>query len=286
MSDGHRRAARRCARRGPGPPWATGRRARRPARPPTARPTRRPASRAGVLEHADDAGGPLVGRALEVERGRRGPGRTAVPMTEVGPGVGHLGEQGAEGEDQAGVELLGHGHDLVAERAPPQLGLGAEQHHGVDARRRAGGELGGGPGDLARLAVDQADLRAGGGEVEELLGVDLGEAVGRPAVRAASGRPCVAASPASFHPSKAAITTGVAQRGTARPADVLHGREATRPASGTSGPSTRRRSRPAGAGAGGGRRRGPPRPPAPGRCGRWRSRRRWRGSRSRRGRRR
>ena len=65
------------------------------------------------------------------------------------------------------------------------------------------------------LAVDEADLGPVGREVVELLGVDVGERLGLPALAEASAPRVVAASPASFQPSKAATTTGERSAGCA-----------------------------------------------------------------------
>ena len=85
------------------------------------------------MEDADDAGGALVGGAAEAEPadqlgvggGARHPDRA---------GVGHVGQQGAQDDDQLDVKVVGHADDLLGERAPLELGLVAEQHDHVAGR--------------------------------------------------------------------------------------------------------------------------------------------------------
>ena len=118
--------------------------------------------------------------------------------------------------------------------APPQLGLGADDEEDVllGAGDRAGVDLGGGPDDLPEAVVVQADLRARGGEVVELLGVDLGHEVGVPAVDEVARRR--GGGVAGVVPAlEGGDDDGLLQRGTGRPADVVH--RSTVP-SGTSAP--------------------------------------------------
>ena len=132
------------------------------------------------VQHPGDAGGPLVAGGPQVESG-------GVALVVGGaehrhrPGVGHLGQQGAEGDDRAGADGDGDTEHVVAERAPLQLGLDAgEQHHAVAVRGGGGLEDVGGPLDAAAAVEVDADLGPGGGEVEEDLGVDVGEGPGAP----------------------------------------------------------------------------------------------------------
>ena len=128
--------------------------------------------------------GPSYARALETEAPHQlGIGRGA--RDTDGPGMGHVGKEGAERHDHLDLELLGNADDLGAERAPSQLRLDAEEHHCValGAGQGRGHHLVGRPGDLAGDAVHQAHLRAGGREVVEVLGIEGGE--GAPAQRSA-----------------------------------------------------------------------------------------------------
>ena len=102
----------------------------------------------------------------------------------------HLGEQRAERDDESHVVLAGDGHDLLAERAPPQLRLGADQEddvafaagHGRGRHRRRR------PHDLALHAFVETHLRTGRREVEEVLGIELGEDLGVPPLGQEPGR--------------------------------------------------------------------------------------------------
>ena len=69
--------------------------------------------------------------------------------------------------------------DEGGEGSPAQVGLGAEAEDEVvgSVLPLAGGEVGGGPLDLAVDAVAEEDVGAVLGEDEELVGVDLGEAL-------------------------------------------------------------------------------------------------------------
>ncbi len=67
---------------------------------------RRPGVAPRVVEHADDAGGPLVARRLEIEAGDD-VGLVGRAHDRGGAGVRHLGQQRAEGEAEAGAVALG-----------------------------------------------------------------------------------------------------------------------------------------------------------------------------------
>ena len=92
----------------------------------------------------------------------------------------HLGHQGTEQQHQAAAGLLGQAGDLGAERAPAELGLGADDQQGVAgvAGEGRGVDLGGRPADPAHPVVAELGLGPRRGEVEELLGVDLGHQLG------------------------------------------------------------------------------------------------------------
>ena len=95
-----------------------------------------------------------------------------------GARVRHVGEQRAQGDHHLHAQRLGQLHDHVAERAPAVGRLVPDEEDEVARRARDASleQLGLGPGDLAAAPLGEADARAGGLEVEELLGVDAGEA--------------------------------------------------------------------------------------------------------------
>ncbi len=90
----------------------------------------------------------------------------------------HVGEEGAEGDDELDAEVAREADDEVAERAPAIVRLDAEQDHGiaVGARERGGVERRLGPLDPAREAVVERDGRPRRLEVDVRLGIDVGEA--------------------------------------------------------------------------------------------------------------
>src|SRR3712207_1971954 len=142
---------------------------------------RQPGLHAGVLEDAEDAGGPLVAGGLQPPLlGRLGVvGRAA---DRGRPGVRGVGEQGAEADHGARVELLAQLDQLLAEAAPAHVGLDAADQDDVPvgARRAGHRDAGGGPLDPA---ADPADERDGGPvdlEVVVVLGVERGERGGVP----------------------------------------------------------------------------------------------------------
>jgi hypothetical protein len=133
----------------------------------------------GGLEAADDAGRAFVARGAEPDAlderlvgGDAGDGD--------GAGVRDVGQQRAERGHHLDAERLGEVDDGLAERAPADRGLGAREQDQVARRPRDPGlvhlELR--PVDVARQTFMQAHRRAGGLEVDELLGVDGREALG------------------------------------------------------------------------------------------------------------
>jgi hypothetical protein len=138
--------------------------------------------------------------------------------------VGHVGEEGAERDDHLDLELFGDADDLGTERAPLQLRLDAEEHHGVALGAGQGRRhhLVGRPGDLAGDAVHQAHLRAGRREVVEVLGVERGERAPAPALGevAGGGRGCVGGVVPALERGH---EHGPAQRGVVLPEHVVHG---------------------------------------------------------------
>ena len=85
----------------------------------------------------------------------------------------------------------------------------------------AGVDLGGRPHDLAEAVVVEAHLGAGGGEVEELLRIDVGDQLGVPAVDEVARRG--GGGVAGVVPAlEGGDHDGLVERGTGRPADVVH----------------------------------------------------------------
>ena len=102
------------ARAGPAGPW--GWRCRSRSGAPTARSemTGMRLAVEAVVEHADQAGGALVGGPVEAEAGgQRGVGRAALHL--VGPAVGHGLGQGAERDDQLGPAAADDVDQVLAE---------------------------------------------------------------------------------------------------------------------------------------------------------------------------
>ena len=99
--------------------------------------------------------------------------------------VRDVGEQRAHRHDELRAERLGEVDDVLAERAPAHRRLGAldEDEVARRARHARGEDLDARPGDLALALVGEADVRARGLEVVEVLGVDAREALGARATR-------------------------------------------------------------------------------------------------------
>ena len=99
-------------------------------------------------------------------------------------------EQRPEGDHHLNAEILGQPDDQLREGAPAQVGLDPEQEDRVAIGslelRVVEGVLG--PVDPPRQPVDERDVRPGRLEVEEALGIDLGEALGAPRLRQVSAR--------------------------------------------------------------------------------------------------
>jgi hypothetical protein len=92
--------------------------------------------------------------------------------------VRDVGEQRPERDDELDPEHLGQLDDRAGEGTPAVGRLVPDQQDEVarGARDPRFEDLDLGPGDLAVTAVDEPDLRARVLEVEELLGIDRGEA--------------------------------------------------------------------------------------------------------------
>ncbi len=107
-----------------------------------------------------------------------------------GARVRHVRQERAQGEHERALERLGGLQHGGAVGAPAQVGLVADEDDEVGAAGGGGRpQLGVGPGEVALAVVAHGDHRPGGGEVEEVLGVDGGHvlgvvAVGQPARRA------------------------------------------------------------------------------------------------------
>jgi hypothetical protein len=135
--------------------------------------------------------------------------------------VRHVGQQRAEREDQRRVEPLGDADHLLGEQAPAQGGLRAEQEDDVAAGGAGAPRADGGPHDGATLIGGEADVRAHGGEVGELLRVDLGERLGLPGLDQVAH--AVAGGVGGVVPAgEGGDDHGALQRGLRQPADMLH----------------------------------------------------------------
>ena len=159
-------------------------------------------------DHPQDPGGTLVGGGLEPGRG----GQLGVGSHPGHPhraGVGDVGQEGAQGDHHAHPQRARGLAELAGEAAPVHLGLrtGEEDHVLGGTGRCGGGENHRRPVQAARSVGVQAHLGPGRREVEEVLAVQYGEAPGVPSPGKVGDGP-EAASPASFQPSKAAISTG------------------------------------------------------------------------------
>ena len=147
-----------------------------------------PESVAVVAEHADDAGRALVARGLDVEAVDRGlvvgRGRDG-----DGPGVRHVGQQGADGQHGRHAESLGQLDQLEREGAPAHGRLDALHEHDVAVEAGLGRDEDAGrrPRQHAAALVEHdagpVDL-----EVVVLLGVEGGDDLGVPDVRQVAHR--------------------------------------------------------------------------------------------------
>ena len=133
---------------------------------------------ARVVEHADDPRRPLIARGGETEsldelgiaRASRDGDRTC---------VGHVREERAKADHQLDAELLDEAHDQVGKRAPAQVRLDAEQQDdvAVEPLRATVVEDRRGPVDPPCHSFLERNVRPGRLEVEEVLRIDLGEAL-------------------------------------------------------------------------------------------------------------
>src|SRR5215210_2395701 len=101
----------------------------------------------------------------------------------------NVGEKRPEGHEQLDAEVAGEGDDLLAERPPTRIRLDPEHEDGVAVRLRDGRVVEGRlrPVDSARHTLLEANLRPHRLEVEELLGIELGEAARVPALGEEAG---------------------------------------------------------------------------------------------------
>jgi hypothetical protein len=96
--------------------------------------------------------------------------------------VGHIGEQSAQGDHQGDVVPADDLEDRIGELLPAETRFDADQDDEVvgGAVTTVVEALVRRPGDLAQVALGDADRGTVVGEVVELLRVDLGEAVRLP----------------------------------------------------------------------------------------------------------
>ena len=210
------------ARAGRAWPWATARWARRWAPRPTATPTagRPRGRRRGARRRCrsgprrSTAGGPARPAAS---------GSVAVPTTGPGRLWGTSATRAPSVRTSGTPSSSARPTTWRAERAPPELGLGADEQEHVVGVARAGWRRR--PRWRARRCGGRrrrrAGLRARRGEVEELLGVDLGDQLGVAAVdQVADG---AAGGVAGVVPSlERGDEHGSVERRAGSPPDVLH----------------------------------------------------------------
>src|SRR6185436_11067525 len=96
--------------------------------------------------------------------------------------------------DELGIDVLSQLDDLSGERAPVRVRLHAQEENRVPprrVRRRRHRRVIEGvlrPVNVTRHAVDERDVRPHRLEIEEILRVDVGEALGVPGFRQVAGR--------------------------------------------------------------------------------------------------
>ena len=141
-----------------------------------------------------------------------------------------------------GVQLARRLDHRVAVAAPAQRGLDALEHGqvAVGARDLGGGDLGLGPLDLAHLAVGELHVGPHAGEVEELVGVDVGHVevveAGLDELRG-GGRRVARVVP----PAEGGHQDRLPQRGPRAPDQIGHHLHGRRPRSRPAGPSAQAR---------------------------------------------
>src|SRR5437763_13991324 len=93
-----------------------------------------------------------------------------------------VGEERAQRDHELDAELLGVADDELRERAPADVRLDPEQEYDVAVKATRPGAVEGcfRPVDPAGDAVDERDMRPGGLEVEEALGIDVRDLLGSP----------------------------------------------------------------------------------------------------------
>jgi len=128
-----------------------------------------------VVEHAGEAGDPLVLRAPEAQAGgERGVGGAPEDRrhARVRHGLGHR----ADGHDRAAPQAARRVDQHVGETAHPQVGLHAGEHHEVPGAVRVAGDqhLVVRPADPALVVLVEVGLGALLREVEVRVGVDGG----------------------------------------------------------------------------------------------------------------
>src|SRR5205085_628025 len=101
------------------------------------------------------------------------------------PCMRYVGEQRAERHDHLDAELASEADDPLAERAPPEIRLDAEEEHRIAIRTGDATVVEGvlRPVDAPRQPVDERDVGPRCLEVVEALGVQVGEALGVPHLR-------------------------------------------------------------------------------------------------------
>jgi hypothetical protein len=138
----------------------------------------------GVVEDAHDPGRAFVAGGGEAELAdelrvarRPGHGRRAR--------VRDVREESAERDDELDVDVVSELDDLIRERPPAEVRLDSEQENRVAVGTRDRGLVEDRlrPVDAAREALLERDVRPRRLEVEELLGIEVGEPARLPALR-------------------------------------------------------------------------------------------------------
>ncbi len=154
---------------------------------------------------------------------------SAVPVTGHGPRVRRVGEQTAERDHELDLHRAHELEHRLAERAPAQLRLDAEQDRDValEARERGVRDRVLRPVDAADEPVLEAHRRPRLLEVVELLGIDVAEALGARGSHA--GRSRRASRPGRRRSSpEGAHEHRVAEDGAAVPYEMVHTRRVPR----------------------------------------------------------
>ena len=140
------------------------------------------------MQNADNPRRTLIARRREAEPLHE-LGIARAPRHRHRPRVRNVGEERADRDHELDPEAFRQVDHEPSERSPAQVGLDADHEHEVARElgqpRMVEGVFG--PVDPPRQAALERHMRARRLEVEELLRVDVGEALGLPAAREVLG---------------------------------------------------------------------------------------------------